>query len=169
MSTTSVAAELSPAAPPTRWLSTEQQRSWRAYIDGSALLTEALARQLERDGGLSLGEYEILVRLSEAPDRTLRMSILADELAHSRSRITHTIRRMESRGFVERRACAADGRGVNAALTAGGFAALETAAPLHVECVREHVVDLLTPQQLQDLGAAMALVRDALRCTAPTA
>lgn len=156
MSTTSVVTE-------TRWLSPDQQHQWRAYIDGSALVTEVLGRQLERDADLSLSEYEILVRLSEAPDRTLRMSTLADGLAHSRSRITHTIRRMEGRGFVERRACAADGRGVNAAMTAQGFERLQAAAPGHVEAVRAAMVDVLTPEQLRALGEAMSVVRATLR------
>lgn len=162
------------SATTTRWLTSEQQRLWRAYVDGAALLNEALGRQLERDAELSLSEYEILVRLSEAPDRTLRMSHLADELAHSRSRITHTIRRMETRGFVERRACAADGRGVNAAMTDLGFARLEAAAHGHVEEVRAHVIDVLTDDQLRALGASMSVVRDALRlpgltpCAEPT-
>jgi len=133
------------AATATRWLTAQQQGHWRAYVDGAALLNEALARELERDAELSLSEYEILVRLSEAPDRTLRMSSLADELAHSRSRITHTI------------------RGVNAAMTALGFARLEAAAPGHVEAVRTNLVDLLTEEQLRALGESMAAVRDALR------
>jgi len=156
-------APAAPVAAPVRWLTAEQQRHWRAYVDGGALLTEALGRQLERDSELSLSEYEALVRLSEAPDRTMRMSLLADELAHSRSRITHTIRRLEERGFVERRACAADGRGVNAAMTATGFARLQTAAPGHVAAVRSHLVDVLSNDQLRALGECMAVVREALR------
>jgi len=155
MSTTSTAITV-------RWLTAEQQLHWRAYLDGTVRLTEALGRQLERDAELSLSEYEVLVRLSEAPDRTLRMSSLADELAHSRSRITHTIRRLEARGFVERRACAVDGRGVNCAMTALGFGRLEAAAPGHVEAVRTHLIDVLTDDQLRALGESMAAVREAL-------
>ena len=147
----------------TGWLTVEQQRHWRAYLDGSACLAEALGRQLERDAELSLSEYEVLVRLSEAPGRTLRMSTLADSLAHSRSRVTHTIGRLEARGLVERRPCAADGRGVNAAMTTAGFARLETAAPGHVAAVRTHLVDVLTDEQLRALGESMAAVREALR------
>lgn len=152
-----------PSTTSVRWLSTEQQRHWRAFADGSARLTEALGRQLERDSDLSLSEYEVLVRLSEAPEHTLRMSSLAAELAHSRSRITHTIRRMEARGFVQRRACAADGRGVNCTMTAVGFRRLEAAAPGHVEAVRLHVVDVLGEDQLRALGESMAVVGAALR------
>ncbi|RYV50055.1 MarR family winged helix-turn-helix transcriptional regulator [Pengzhenrongella frigida] len=144
--------------PPVRWLTEEQQRHWRSFLDGSARLTEVLGRQLEQDADLSLSEYEVLVRLSEAPERTLRMSLLADSLAHSRSRITHTIRRMETRGFVERRACAVDGRGVNCSMTALGFARLEAAAPGHVEAVRTHLVDALSEEQLRALGEALAAV-----------
>ncbi len=145
-----------------RWLSEEQQGYWRDYLVGTARLTDALGRQLDRDSDLSLSEYEVLVRLSEASDRTLRMSLLADELAHSRSRITHTVRRLESAGLVERRPCEADGRGVNCAMTPAGFARLEAAAPGHVRAVRTHLVDVLTDDQLRALGEAMAAVRDAL-------
>jgi DNA-binding MarR family transcriptional regulator len=145
-----------------RWLTAEQQEHWRAFLVGTARLNEALGRQLERDSDLSLSEYEVLVRLSEAAGRTLRMSLLADELAHSRSRITHTVRRLESAGLVRREACEADGRGVNCTMTDAGFARLADAAPGHVTAVRTHLVDVLTDDQLRALGAAMSAVRDAL-------
>ncbi len=151
-----------PTQDETRWLSTEQQEHWRAFLVGSARLNDALGRQLERDSGLSLSEYEVLVRLSEAPGHTLRMSLLADELAHSRSRITHTVRRLEAGGLVARQACEADGRGVNCTMTDVGFARLEAAAPGHVRAVRAHLVDVLSDDQLSALGEAMAAVRDAL-------
>ncbi len=151
-----------PSEVDVRWLSAEQQAHWRAYLVGTARLTEALGRQLEHDSGLSLSEYEVLVRLSEAPGRTLRMSLLADELAHSRSRITHTVRRLEAGGLVVRQACAADGRGVNCTMTDVGYARLESAAPGHVQAVRTCLVDVLTDDQLRALGEAMTAVRDAL-------
>ncbi len=149
--------------PEVRWLSTEQQAQWRAFRDGNALLNDVLARELDADSGLSLGEYEVLVRLSEAPGRTMRMSELADGLAHSRSRLTHTIRRMEAAGLVERTACREDARGVNATMTEAGWQRLVAAAPGHVRAVREHLVDVLTPEQLRALGSAMQAVTDALR------
>lgn len=147
---------------PVRWLSAEQQRHWRAFLDGSARLTEALGRALDVDAGLSLPEYEVMVRLSEAPDRVLRMSVLADSLAHSRSRLTHTVTRMERAGLVERETCAADGRGVNCRLTDVGYARLEGAAPGHVSAVRAHLVDVLDDDQLRALGHAMSAVGAAL-------
>ncbi len=146
------------SAVDVRWLTTEQQQWWRAYLQGSARLTEALSRQLESDSDLSLHEYEVLVRLSEAEDHTLRMAELADSLVHSRSRVTHTVTRMERRGLVARRACPADGRGINAVLTEEGMAVLVAAAPGHVRAVREHLVDRLTDDQLRGLGEAMALI-----------
>jgi DNA-binding MarR family transcriptional regulator len=145
-----------------RWLTEEQQEHWRAYLVGTARLNDALGHQLERDSDLSLSEYEVLVRLSEAPDHTLRMSLLADELAHSRSRVTHTVRRLEGGGLVRREACAADGRGVNCRMTEAGYARLVSAAPGHVQAVRTHLVDVLTDEQLRALGEAMSAVRDAL-------
>jgi DNA-binding MarR family transcriptional regulator len=160
-----VAADPSPsgaaapgAADDVPWLTTEQQGWWRAYLTGSARLTEALSRQLDRDSDLSLSEYEVLVRLSEAPGRTRRMAELAESLVHSRSRLTHAVTRMERRGLVERRACQADGRGINATLTDAGMAVLVAAAPGHVRAVREHLVSRLTDAQLRSLGEAMALV-----------
>jgi len=141
-----------------RWLTADEQRAWRAYRDGTARLLDVLAHELEEDSGLSLGEYEVLVRLSEAPQRTLRMSELAGELAHSRSRLTHTVRRMESAGLVERAPCLEDARGVNCTMTEAGWRRLVDAAPSHVESVRRHLVDVLTPVQMQALGEAMAAV-----------
>ena len=146
-----------------RWLTDEQQASWRAFLEGTARLSETLNRDLENDSDLSLNEYEVLVRLSESPQRTLRMSQLADNLAHSRSRVTHTIRRMEERGLVVRESCVADGRGVNCALTEAGHAALVAAAPSHVTSVRRHLVDVLTHEQLEVLGEAMERVSLACR------
>lgn len=140
------------------WLSLEQQQHWRAVITGIARLTEALGRQLERDAGLSLSEYEILVRLSEAEDRTMRMSELAAAVVHSRSRLTHAVGRLEKRGIVERRPCPDDRRGVNCAMTDEGYALLAAAAPGHVLSVRTHLVDLLTDEEFAALGAAMAKV-----------
>lgn len=141
-----------------RWLDEAQQRAWRAYLVGSARLSDALGRQLEADAGLSLSEYEILVRLSEAPGHTLRMSELAASLVHSRSRLTHTVTRLENRGLVARQSCAADGRGINCSLTPAGFELLERAAPGHVDAVRRHLVDLLSDEQLRVLGEAMLLI-----------
>lgn len=140
------------------WLSLEQQGAWRAYLTGVARLADVLNRQLEQDAGLSLSEYEVLVRLSEAPDRTLRMAELAASLVHSRSRLTHAVSRLESRGLVSRQACEADGRGINAVLTEHGWQTLVGAAPGHVRAVREHLVDKLTDAQLAALGEAMARI-----------
>ncbi|MBX9244622.1 MarR family transcriptional regulator [Actinotalea ferrariae] len=145
---------------PVRWLTVEQQRAWRSYLSGTARLTEALTRQLEQDAGLSLSEYEILVRLSETDGRTLRMSELASSLVHSRSRLTHTVSRLERRGLVRRENCLADGRGVNCVMTDGGYALLVDTAPGHVRAVRANLVDLLTDDQMLALGAAMARIAE---------
>ena len=147
-----------PTRTEVRWLDAEQQVHWRAFLTGSAIVTAALSAQLETESGMSLSEYEVLVRLSESPDHTLRMSQLADGLVHSRSRLTHTVSRMEKRGLVERQACAGDGRGVNCHMTAKGYEALVSAAPGHVAAVRRVLVDALTDEQFAALGEAMATV-----------
>lgn len=140
------------------WLSVEQQVSWRAFLQGAARLIEGLNRQLERDAGLSVSEYEILSRLSETSGRTLRMSDLAMGLVHSRSRLTHTVGRLESRALVERRPCPDDRRGVNCVMTDAGYELLVGTAPGHVRAVRELLVDQLTEAELRALGEAMAKV-----------
>ncbi|UZN05381.1 MarR family winged helix-turn-helix transcriptional regulator [Cellulomonas sp. S1-8] len=146
-----------------RWLSATQQEHWRAFRDGTALLFDVLARELDDTSGMSLGEYEVLVRLSESPGRTLRMSELADDLAHSRSRLTHTVARMERDGIVRREPALDDARGVNCVLTERGWGVLVAAAPGHVASVRAHLVDVLDDEQLAALGVAMQVVVDHLR------
>jgi len=131
----------------TRWLDDDEQRTWRAFLTAQRLLTDRLERQLQRDAGLPHTYYEILVQLSEAPDRTLRMSQLADSSLSSRSRLSHAVARLEAAGWVRRRACAEDRRGAFAELTPEGLAKLEEAAPGHVEAVRADLFDALDRDQ----------------------
>src|SRR4051812_12572050 len=146
------------AAAPTRWLDAEEQRAWRAYMYSWMLLEDRLDRELTRETGISHAYYEILVQLSEAADRQLRMSELAERCLSSRSRLSHAVSRLEERDWVRRQVCAEDGRGQLAVLTDEGFAALEAAAPVHVEGVRSHLFDQLTPEQVEhmrDLGETL--------------
>lgn len=147
----------------TVWLTVPQQQAWRAYINGSTLLFERLDRDLREQFDVSLPEYEVLVRLSEASDHRLRMAVLASSVSHSRSRVTHTVARMEGKGLVERRACPTDGRGVIASLTSRGWDCLVAAAPVHVEGVREHLVELASPEDLAAVGRVFAEVGEHLR------
>lgn len=145
------------ATTATRWLDAEQQRVWRAYLLGSARLAERLDADL-REFGLDLGEYEILVTLSEAPERRVRMSELADAVHQSRSRLTHTVSRMENAGLVDRASCPTDRRGVWAHLTEEGFRLLEVAAPTHVESVRRNFVEALSEADYAAVGRAFDAV-----------
>jgi DNA-binding MarR family transcriptional regulator len=138
-----------PMAP--RWLTADEQRAWRAYLESSKVLFDALDRQLQRQADMPHAYFEILVRLSEADDRALRMSELADVTLSSRSRLSHAVARLEERGWVERENCETDRRGQIAKLTDSGFAALTGAAPGHVESVRHYVVDALSEDQLREL------------------
>jgi DNA-binding MarR family transcriptional regulator len=135
------------------WLDDAQQRAWRAYLESTILLFEALDRQLQRDAGMPHAYFEILVRLSEAEGRALRMSELADDTHSSRSRLSHAVARLEERGWVVRQDCETDRRGQLAVLTDTGFAVLEAAAPGHVEAVRRYVIDRLAPEQVAQLTA----------------
>jgi DNA-binding MarR family transcriptional regulator len=135
-----------------RWLDAEEQRAWRAYMYSWMLLEDRLDRELTREAGISHAYYEILVQLSETEGRALRMSELADRCLSSRSRLSHAVSRLEERGWVRRQVCAEDGRGQLAVLTDEGFAALEEAAPIHVESVRSHLFDRLSPEQVAALG-----------------
>ena len=159
-----------PDTPPptdTRWLDESQQRSWRAWLLGNTLLMGRLDDDLRRSFNISLVEYEILVRLSERPDRRMRMAQLADALAHSRSRVTHTIDRMEKSGYVTRGPSPDDGRGIVATMTDSGYELLETAAHVHVTGVRDHLVDLATAEDLQAVGRVLNSVADHLIAAHP--
>ncbi len=136
---------------PTRWLSAEEQRAWRAYLEANRLLFEAVSGQLQRAADVPHTYYEILVRLSEAPGRSLRMTELASASLSSKSRLSHAVARLEERGWVRRTDCATDRRGQVAQLTAKGFAALQDLAPGHVDCVRSSMFDALTPTQVKQL------------------
>ncbi|WP_435768848.1 MarR family winged helix-turn-helix transcriptional regulator [Nocardioides sp. SYSU DS0651] len=144
-----------------RWLDEEQQQTWRAFMLGTTLLRDRIDDDLRRAHGISAVEYEILVRLSEAGGQ-LRMARLAAALAHSRSRVTHTVKRMEAAGLVERTGSPDDGRGVVAQLTRGGSELLATAAPDHVETVRDYFVDLATPEDFAAVRRVMDAVADRL-------
>src|SRR5580658_5068101 len=135
----------------TRWLDEDEQRTWRTFMVATQLLFDQLHRELERGTSVPGQYYEVLVRLSEAPGRRLRMSDLADRSQSSRSRLSHTIARLEQAGWVERETCPSDRRGAFAVLTDAGFAALEAAAPIHVESVRTHLFDQLDRRQLDEL------------------
>src|ERR1700760_15232 len=144
------------------WLTPDEQEAWRAYLATSKLLF----RQLDRDlnpFGLSGNDYEILVVLSEAPDHRLRMTDLADATAQSRSRLSHQITRMEAAGLVRRDTCPGDKRGVFAVLTDTGMATIERVAPYHVDSVRRHFIDRLTPDQLATLREGFAAINGDLR------
>ncbi|MFI0718630.1 MarR family winged helix-turn-helix transcriptional regulator [Streptomyces sp. NPDC021224] len=141
-----------------RWLSADEQDIWRAYLSASVTFAAHLDRQMRQEAGMPMAYYEILVRLSEAPHRRLRMSELADASLSSRSRLSHAVAALERNGWVERRPADGDRRGWVCALTSAGYEALAAAAPGHVTTVREHLFDVLTPEQLaalREIGQAI--------------
>lgn len=149
-----------PAVP--RWLTDEQQRDWRSFYYAIVRLQEALDRDLLQGFGFPHGYYEIFVRLSEAPDRSMRMSELASATRSSRSRLSHAVARLEEAGWIERESCETDRRGQIAHLTDAGLALLTRAAPSHVESVRAYLVDPLTDEQLRVLGEIGRIVYDSI-------
>jgi DNA-binding MarR family transcriptional regulator len=147
----------------TNWLSHEQQEIWRSWLSATSLLPDQLGRDLQQDSGLTNADYEILVKLSEAADQKIRMSDLAERTLSSRSRLSHQIDRMEKSGFVIREECPDDRRGSFAVLTDTGQKLLVSAAPAHVESVRRHLVDILTPEEFESLGKACTKVSNHLK------
>jgi len=155
-------ADGAPRTSSPRWLTEEEQRAWRAYIR----LAQLLMRQLDRDlhpFGVSTHDYEILVELSEAPGRRLRMTDLAERTAQSRSRLSHQINRMETKGLVSREECEGDKRGTFAVLTANGEDTIKRVAPFHVDSVRRHFMDQIAAENLNALTDACEPVLDRLR------
>ncbi|WP_433611562.1 MarR family winged helix-turn-helix transcriptional regulator [Dactylosporangium sp. CA-139114] len=147
----------------TRWLDEDEQAAWRAFYSATTLLIDRLDRELQHDAGMPHAYYEILVVLSESPDRSLRMSELAVQTRSSRSRLSHAVTKLESRGWVKRRDCDDDRRGQFADLTDEGFAALVSAAPGHVETVRTHLFDPLTSQQIEQLKQISEAINGTLK------
>src|SRR2546423_2239959 len=135
----------------TRWLDDDEQHAWRAFLSTAQLLLDQLDRELQRDAGMPHAYYEILVVLSEAPGRSLRMSELALLTRSSRSRLSHAVAKLEANGWVRRRECPTDKRGQVAEVTDAGFAVLSAAAPRHVAGVRRHLFDQLSAEQVAQL------------------
>lgn len=135
-----------------RWLDETETQAWRGLVQVLQLLPLALDRQLQEDAGLPHAYYLILAMLSEAPDRSMRMTTLAERTATSLSRLSHSVSRLEERGWVQRRPCPQDRRGQLAVLTPRGFRVLADAAPGHVAEVRRRVLDPLTRRQVRALA-----------------
>jgi DNA-binding MarR family transcriptional regulator len=145
-----------------RWLDDTQQRAWRAWLTVSELLPRALDAQLQRDAGLTHAAYVVLAMLSEAPGRSRRMSDLARRANQSQSRLSHTVTRLEARGWVRRERSADDGRGNLAVLTDAGWDVVREVAPGHVDAVRAALFDPLTAEQTAVLRDALEAVVEAL-------
>ena len=145
-----------------RWLRADEQCTWRAFLDATRRLWDQLDHELQRDAGMPLAYYQMLVMLSEAPNRTLRMSELAAQTSSSRSRLSHAVGRLEEKGWVRRVSCPIDKRGAFAELTDHGLAVLQAAAPSHVNSVRRYVFDPLDATQLAALREISQAIRSGL-------
>jgi DNA-binding MarR family transcriptional regulator len=143
-----------------RWLSPIEQHAWRAFLQATLQLQAQLDHELERDAGMPFAYFQILVMLSDAHERTMRMSDLAERTWSSRSRLSHAVDRLEERGWVHRTSCPTDKRGAFAVLTDAGFAELAAAAPKHLDSVRRHVFDRLTPEQVGQLADISSRIAD---------
>jgi DNA-binding MarR family transcriptional regulator len=149
-----------------RWLSDQEQRHWRAYVEVTARLFDRVNRDLQQSHNLSLADYEVLARLSESAGHRLRMTTLAEHTHSSKSRLSHAVARLERAGLVRRVNCPTDKRGWFAELTELGWVRLEQAAPDHVESVRVHLLDVLSKAEFSAVGAAMIKLREHLRTDA---
>jgi len=145
-----------------QWLNAAEMKAWRRYIIASRRLIEALDNDLDGHD-LSMSDYEILAQLSDAPDRKMRMSELADIALLSRSRLSHRMKVMEKAGWVKREACPSDKRGYFAVMTTKGWKAIVAAAPDHVESVRARFVDHLSKADQEVIATIFARVEDSLR------
>lgn len=146
------ASDASSCGQGDRQLLTESQmRAWRAFLGASTLVSARLNHELDEAAAISMYEYEILVRLFESEAGRVRMSQLADQVSYSRSRLTHTVGRLERAGYVLRSSCPNDRRGVYAHLTKAGYEFLAQTAPIHLDGVRRHLINRFTPSELATL------------------
>ncbi|KOG30105.1 MULTISPECIES: MarR family winged helix-turn-helix transcriptional regulator [Streptomyces] len=148
-----------------RWLTDEEQHVWRAYLHATTLLEDHLDRQLQRDAGMPHIYYGLLVQLSQAPRRRLRMTELAKSAKITRSRLSHAVARLEKNGWVRRENCPSDKRGQFARLTDEGTEVLRRNAPGHVAAVRQALFDRLSPEQVKQLGTIMRVMAEGLEPT----
>lgn len=139
-------------APPVKWLTAAEVDSWLSVVRMMTWVPWSIDQQLRRDSNLGMAEYQVMARLSPGPERTMRMSQLADLANASLSRLSHLVKRLEARGFVRREPDPEDGRFTNAILTDEGLRVLSEAAPAHVAHVRSLIIDVLSPEQLRRLG-----------------
>lgn len=146
-----------------KWLSADEQQVWRAYLHATTLLEDHLDRQLQRDAKMPHIYFGLLVQLSEAPKRRLRMTELAMSAKITRSRLSHAVARLEKNGWVRREDCPSDKRGQFAVLTDAGLEVLKETAPGHVSAVRQALFDRLTPEQQKSLGEIMRIVAEGLQ------
>jgi DNA-binding MarR family transcriptional regulator len=150
-----------------RWLDEREARVWQAYLAVDRELHSALERQLVRDSGLSNADYALLVPLSESEDGVVRSRELGALVGWERSRLSHQIGRMEKRGLVVREECVEDARGSMVRLTPAGRAAIESAAPGHVQTVRRYVFDELSAEEAEVLDRVFHRVLDRIAAEAP--
>lgn len=146
----------------TKWLTKDELAAWVRLVAVLELLPGVLDTQLRRDANLTSFDYYVLAMLSEAPERTLRMTGLAAHTNATLPRLSHVVRRLEDRGLVERYPCPQDGRATNARLTSAGWRKVQQAAPGHVANVRQHVIDPLTSEQIGQLTAIADAVLEQL-------
>lgn len=149
-------------APKVKWLTPAEEIAWRKYIVASRRMLEALDDDLSANG-LSLSDYEILVHLSDAKDRSLRMSDLADKTILSRSRLSHRIKYMEGKGWVERQKCASDKRGTWAVMTQKGWNTIVKAAPDHVNSIRNRFIDQISKADHKSIASIFEKIESNLR------
>jgi DNA-binding MarR family transcriptional regulator len=153
-----VRPRLRPRLRPQPWLTPEQQLAWRQYLQLQARLSAHLNRRLQADSGLSLADFDVLVQLSESATGRLRVFELGAALNWEKSRVSHQVRRMQTRGLVERQECEDDGRGAFVVLTDQGRSAIDEAAPAHADLVRRIVFDDLSPAQVTAFTAVAGAV-----------
>ncbi len=137
----------------TRWLDDHEQGAWRAYLRMNTVLGAALSRQMQTESMLSMQDFEVLVHLTDVDDARLRVSELARAMRWEKSRLSHHLSRMDKRGLIGREECSSDGRGAFIVLTPEGRAAIEAAAPSHVDAVRRHFFDVLTDDDVKALAS----------------
>ena len=145
-----------------KWLTEDEQATWRAFLHATTLLEDHLDRQLQRDAGMPHMYYALLSTLSEATGRRMRMTELAEKTKITRSRLSHAVSRLEGNGWLRRESCPSDRRGQIAVLTDAGYQELVRTAPGHVTAVRAAIFDRLTPEQNEQLGEISRIIADGL-------